>query len=206
MGIRGARRIMNAGIYRYALSIIPVFLTLSSFAYGGLDDAKAALERRDYAMAYKEFKVLAEQGDAEAQFNLGRMYTLGQGVQQEPAEALKWYRKAAEQGNGNAQWVMGISYDGGLDVAKDQVEAVKWYRKAAEQGISKAQYNLAHMYAKGLGVQQDYIQAYMWFSLAAARGDPRAEESRDEVATHITPPQIAEAQRLAEEWKSKGKE
>ena len=62
-----------------------------------------AAQSGDFATALKEWKPLAEQGDAVAQSNLGVMYEKGKGVTQDYAEAVKWYRKAAEQGNASAQ-------------------------------------------------------------------------------------------------------
>jgi uncharacterized protein len=58
------------------------------------------------------------------------------------------------------------------------------------------------MYAKGQGVPQDYVSAHMWYSLAAAEGLTDAAKERDTVAAQMTPAQIAEAQRLAREWKA----
>ena len=57
------------------------------------------------------------------------------------------------------------------------------------------------MYAEGRGVAQDYVQAHMWFYLAAAQGDAKALKNRDSIAAKMTSAQIAEAQRLAREWK-----
>jgi uncharacterized protein len=79
--------------------------------------------------------------------------------------------------------------------------AASWDRKAAEQGYSRAQNNLGVMYDQGEGVQQDYVTAHMWFNLAAARGYNDAVRNRDAVARHMTPAQVAEAQKLAREWK-----
>jgi len=59
------------------------------------------------------------------------------------------------------------------------------------------------MYVDGYGVPQDYIQAHMWFNLAGANGVAFAVQQRDMVARKMTPGQIAEAQRLAREWKPK---
>jgi TPR repeat protein len=61
------------------------------------------------------------------------------------------------------------------------------------------------MYMNGQGVPQDLVQAHMWFNLAAAGGYADAQKSRDSVAAKMTPAQIAEAQRLASEWRLKGK-
>ena len=66
-------------------------------------DAVEALEREDYETAYKLFLPLAEQGNTDAQYNLGVSYRDGQGVQQDYKEAAKWYRLSAEQGFAKAQ-------------------------------------------------------------------------------------------------------
>jgi hypothetical protein len=88
-------------------------------------------------------------------------------------------------------------------VAKDCAEAARWFRKAADQGLAGGQYNLGVIYEHGRGVPQDRVQAHMWFNLAAAQGENNAAESRDRMAQRMTPAQIAEAQKLAREWKPK---
>ncbi len=102
------------------------------------DEGEAAYNKGDYATALRKFRPLAEQGDAEAQFNLGWMYTQGWGVPRDDTEAAKWWHKAAEQGNANAQGKLGFLYTQGRGVPRDDTEAVKWYRKAAEQGNNEA--------------------------------------------------------------------
>jgi len=90
-----------------------------------------------------------------------------------------------------------------MGVTQDYPEAVRWFRKAASQGEAFAQSKLGIMYTKGLGVTQDYVQAHMWFNLAAAQGKTTTRENREILAKKMTPTQIAEAQRLAREWKPK---
>jgi TPR repeat protein len=79
--------------------------------------------------------------------------------------------------------------------------------KRAEQGDASAQYGLGSMHYNGQGVPQDYLQAHMWYNLAASglTGDDReaAVKNRDLLAKTMTSEQIAEAQRLAREWKPK---
>ena len=94
-------------------------------------------------------------------------------------------------------------YDNGLGVPQDYTDALEWYRMAAEQGFDKAQNNLGFMYDNGLGVPQDYVQAHLWYNLAAAQGFDLAWENREKVTNKMTPAQLAEAQRLAREWKPK---
>jgi uncharacterized protein len=99
-------------------------------------------------------------------------------------------------------------YDLGDGVPQDYAEAAFWYRKAADQGYAWAQQNLGFEYGNGQGLPQDYILAHMWSNLAAA--DAADAETRDQAArnrdldaTKMTPDQIAEAQKMAREWKPK---
>ena len=69
--------------------------------------AVAAYERRDYAAAFKGFRLASEQGYAYAQFNLGIMYYQGDGVPEDASEAMRWFRRAAEQGLSDAQFNLG---------------------------------------------------------------------------------------------------
>jgi TPR repeat protein len=177
---------------------------------GSFEDAFAAYNKGDYATTLNLLRPLAEQGHVRAQYNLGLMYNNGQGVRQDYAAAMSWYRKAAEQGHVAAQTNLGVMYDNGQGVPQDYAAAMSWWRKAAEQGHASAQYNLALMYLKGHGVPQDYVQAHLWLDLAASRylaneqaSRDRAINARDFVAARMTPAQIAEAQKLASEWKPK---
>jgi TPR repeat protein len=81
----------------------------------------------------------AEQGDVEAQNNLGLMYDNGEGVPQDYAEVVRWYRLAAEQGLASAQFNLGLMYDTGYGVPEDDAEAMRWHRLAADQGQAQAQ-------------------------------------------------------------------
>ena len=84
---------------------------------------------------------------------------------------------------------------------RDYATALRLIRPLAEQGDANAQYILGVFYDNGLGVPQDKIRAYMWFNLSAAQGREGAAAFRDLIARRMTPAQIAEAQKLAREWK-----
>jgi TPR repeat protein len=133
------------------------------------------------------------------------LYDSGEGVPQDYAEARKWYRLAAEQGDASAQSNLGWMYDSGDGVPQDYAEARKWFRLAAEQGNARAQFNLGVMYGSGKGVPQDYVEAHKWLNVAASRltGDDRerAATLRDQIAEKMTPAQVAEAQRVARDWR-----
>ena len=85
---------------------------------GPYEDATDAYMRGDYTTALRLMRPLAEQGDAAAQFDLGKMYRMGQGLPQDYAEAAKWYRKAAERGYAAAQCNLGLMYAKGEGVAR----------------------------------------------------------------------------------------
>ena len=111
----------------------------------------------------------AEQGDAEAQYNLGVICNNGEGVPQDDAEAVRWFRLAAEQGYAKAQVELGYRYRWGLGVPSDDAEAGRWLRLAAEQGHAKAQIEMALSYS------QDDAEAVRWVRLAADQGDAEAQ-------------------------------
>ena len=85
-----------------------------------------AFNIRDYAAALKNWRAVAEQGLAEAQFNLGLIYDNGLGVTEDNQEAVKWYRMKAEEGIAVAQTNLELMYDNGLGVEQDYVQAHKW--------------------------------------------------------------------------------
>jgi hypothetical protein len=76
----------------------------------------------------------AEQGDAEAQYNLGMLYYEGHGVRQDYAAARQWWEQAAAQGNAAAQYYLSVLYDKGQGVPQDYATARQWFEKAAAQG------------------------------------------------------------------------
>jgi len=144
-------------------------------AVAGLPEGYEALIRKDYAAAIKEYRPLAERGNAEAQYRIGRMYEFGQGYPQDKAQGIAWIRKAAAQNHADAQQELGFIYASGDGVKRDDAQAVAWFRKAATQGNATAQYNLGLLYAKGQGVQEDLAQAIAWWRKAAAQGNADAQ-------------------------------
>ena len=96
-----------------------------------------AAQSGDFATALREWTPLAEQGNADAQNNLGIMYSKGRGVPQDYKTAVKWYRLAAEQGHANAQYNLGFAYEKGTGVLQDYVRAHMWWSIAASSGETK---------------------------------------------------------------------
>ena len=156
-----------------------------------------AFNIRDYAAALKKWRVVAEQGLAEAQFNLGFIYDNGLGVTEDNQEAVKWYRRAALLGLAEAQVNLALMYDKGEGVPEDDQEAAKWFRRAAEQEHAKAQANLGFIHANGKGVIQNYVLAYMWSKIAAGNGNKTAGENIKIFEEKMSASQIEQARKLA---------
>ena len=97
-----------------------------------------AAQSGDYVTALQEWRPFAEQGNAQAQHNLGFLYDNGLGVLQDHAEAAKWYRLAAEQGVAQAHKAVGILYEYGAGVLQDTVRTHMWYNIAAANGHKKS--------------------------------------------------------------------
>ena len=179
-------------------TIILSFLFLSH-VFADFQAGMDAYNAGDYETAYKEWKALAEQGDAWAQIHIYMMYSFGEGVTQDDKEAMRWLRLAVEQGDARAQHELGSVFRTGLSIAQDFKEAMKWYHLAANQGHADAQFALGQMHLKGQGVTQNNVIANMWFNIAASSGNNNAIMFKKTVESKMTPEQIAEAQELARE-------
>jgi TPR repeat protein len=150
----------------YIAALLPL-ICLVTPAWADFQAGMEARNRGDFAKALREWRLLAEQGDARAQFHLGMLYENGDGIPVDYGKAREWYEKSAAQGEANAQFYLGL------------------------------------LSAFGRGGPLDLSQAYMWYSLAAENGHARAALHRNDLAKEMKPPQIAEAQKRAKEWKSK---
>ena len=109
------------------LSVLLFILFVAGPAFSAdFNKGIAAYSRGDYAAALKEWRPLAEQGDADAQYNLGVMHDTGQGVPQDYKTAVKWFRLAAEQGNAAAQNNLGVMYEEGQGIIQNNIYAHMW--------------------------------------------------------------------------------
>ena len=149
--------------------------SLSMSAKEAYKIADEAYKAKDYAKALKYYQYAAENNDSQAQFSLGAMYDMGNGVTQNYAEAMKWYLKAANQGHVSAQNNIGVMYEKGQGVKKDCSEANKWYLKAAEQGYTPAQNNLGLNLYVGNGITQNSTEAFKWLLKVANSGGASAQ-------------------------------
>jgi cell division septation protein DedD len=149
-----------------------------------LADVKAgvdAWQRGDHGVAVKEWRPLAERGNADAQFNMGQAYRLGRGVSSDLRIAQSWYEKAAQQGHEEAQANLGvILYQNGRHAA-----AMPWIVKAANYGDARAQYILGTVLFNGSPLPRDWPRAYALMTRAAGQGMPQAATSLNQMEKHI---------------------
>lgn len=181
------------------LPLLVLLLSTQGVLAQSLQDGIDAKNAGDYETALAILRPIAEQGEAEAQYQLGVVYRYGPRVIWNNVEAAKWYRLAAEQGVVVAQRDLGQMYYHGSGVIQDYTEALRLYRLAVAGGDRLAQHLLAEMYANGVGLERDNVRAHMWYNIASSLGWPSSGGDRDLLAESMTREQIAEAQRLARE-------
>jgi TPR repeat protein len=168
------RRLKAMPPFRYAAILIIASCFQSSLANANeAQDVKAAnsaLQRKNYPLALKYFVPLAQQGNADAQNELGFMYHEGLGLPKDPLKAVYWYTKAAEQDHPSAQFNLGNRYRQGDGVTEDDAVAVAWWKKAASHDHRKSMFNLGYAYLDGRGVEENKAEAINWFRKSANRG------------------------------------
>jgi len=179
-------------------------ILFTPYVYADYEAGLTAYQNKDYATVLKEWKPMAERGDARAQFSLGVMYDTGAGVSKDNKEAARWFRLAADQGNADAKEMLNLGYAERATTAssnsrpesgvgreeyelgqteyqnKNYRDAFNHYRKAAEAGLVDAQTMVGYLYLNGQGewgVTGDFAnkEALKWFQLAANQGSASAQ-------------------------------
>ena len=156
------------------IAVVALFVAMPAVRADPMQDAEAALARKDYAAAAQWLEPLARAGQPLAQVRLGTLYYHGHGVRESNELALQWYERAARQGMAEAQFLLGNMYAyGQAPLAPDQDPsrlAAQWYFEAASQGHADAQYSLGILFLTGSGVTQSDTEARKWIERAAAQG------------------------------------
>ena len=121
-----------------ALVMVASMATTSAVFAQDYEKALKAYIAKDYGVAMKEWRFLAERGNADAQHWLGRMYEEGEGVIKDYKEAVYWLRKASEQGEAAAQSNLAAMYHFGHGVEQSKIYAYMWWNVAAANGFRNA--------------------------------------------------------------------
>jgi TPR repeat protein len=136
----------------------------------------------DYERAAQWFREAADNGVANARYNLGVLYHQGMGVERSIEDAIKWYTAAADLGHPEAQYNLGIAYIEGIGVPYDPSKASNYFENAAKSGITEAAYNLGLIHENGLLGQAKPDEALMWYKTAADKGSPEAKAALEQLA------------------------
>jgi TPR repeat protein len=154
-----------------------LLMVLASAAFGAgaraqsYDDGMRAYDAGDFAKALEIWGPVAENGDAVAQYSLGKLLENGgAGVPRDLVAAAKWYQRSASQGISAAQNNLGLMYAQGRGVPQDVARAAKFWRDAAAKDHVIAQFNLGLAYFRGEGVAEDRGEALRWFRRAGELG------------------------------------
>ncbi len=159
---------MTHSATRLITSLLLTALIAAPFTVNaGLNEGLAAYDRAEYATALKELTRLAEGGNAKAQYRLGKIFNLGQGLPPDKKAAAKWFHMAAQQGLAEAQGALGYLCLVGEGVSQNSDLALEWTRKAAEQGDATAQFNLSTMYSEKFGIKENAAESLKWLREAA---------------------------------------
>lgn len=175
------------GAFLSAMSILaaPVLADVKT----GVD----AWQQGDYARAIVEWRPLAEQGDPDAQFNLGQAYKLGRGVPADLPQAIDWYRRAAAQGHLRAEDNLGLV----MFQQGDRANAIPYLQRAAGRGEPRAQYIVGTALFNGDLLSKDWVRAYAMMTRAAASGLPQATTSLQSMDKYVPEDQRKQGLALA---------
>ena len=137
----------------------------------GAQETKDLPPEASDADAVAEMTRIAQDGNADFQYNLGRCYDKGFKVAQDYKQALYWYQKAAEQGNDKAANNLGCMYLDGRGVEQDFEKAAYWLELSAQKNDTLAILNLGCMYEDGhIGGSQNYDKAFEYYQKADKLG------------------------------------
>lgn len=149
---------------RSALFVLCLALLIPTLSYARNGDDWVLVQR------FQSQLKKAQTGDANAMYEVARMYERGRGTEPDIHQAMRWFEQAANKGQNDARAQLGVLYLDGEGVKRDTHKALELLKPAAEKGNATAQYNLGQMYEHGEGVRHDLNQARYWYKLAAGNG------------------------------------
>lgn len=139
--------------------------------------------KKDYPAALKLLKEAAAKDNAQAQFDMGCIYSQGLGgTPVDYQQALQWYQMGVLQGDASNENGLGVLYKDGKGVEQDDAKAVSLFQLSSAQGWGEGETDLANMYENGTGVAKDLDQAKHWYQLAADQGVQEAKNALQRIA------------------------
>lgn len=172
----------------------------SAYSRADYEQGVNAAFEGDYATAYREFSIAAEEGLALAQYNLGILFFTGQGVERDADAAYRWTAAAAAQGHIAAQFNLATLLITGEGTAKDVESAVEWYSQAAKAGHPEAASELASLYSEGSDVDRDRITAHAWAEYAVLNKAEGGAALLKSIERKLDAAELSAARRLFAQW------
>lgn len=131
-------------------------------------------DNRDYDQAQHYFRLSANQGDADAQYELGYHLKYGWG-HWDPKEAIHWFRRSADQGDSLAMYELGDSYERGYGVVKDLKKAFDYYCRGAERNGEDAYLAMGRCLIYGIGTERDVNDGLFYYEKGLSKNLPKAK-------------------------------
>lgn len=154
-----------------------------------------------------ELENRAREGDADAQFQLGRAYFRGEGTPKDEAQALTWLEKSAGQGDADAMTSLGFFHARGIAVPLDEEKAAAWFRQGAEAGSLQSKLNLGLLLRQGKTIRLSNEESLRLMEEAAWAGLPEAQSYLGQLyytGDRLLRPDYAKAEPLARQAAKNG--
>lgn len=157
--------------------------------------------KQNYERAAYWFEKAAENGIANASYNLGVLHHQGLGFTPDINTAMSWYKDAAAKGHPEAQYNLGIAYIEGIGVPYDPAKASDYFESAANNGVMEAAYNLGLIHENGLLGDAQPDNALMWYKIASDKGSPEAKQALTDLAKTLNI-DLKDVNRIAESMRA----
>jgi hypothetical protein len=154
--------IMRKRVYVMLLMTLVTVMAVAQTAQDLLNEANAKYEAGQMDAALELYTQAANKGLAEAQFQLGKMYYLGEGGAKDYSSASMWFKRAVRQRHAKAEYGLATCYMNGDGVPVNYDQALMYMRASALRGYVPAQRKLAELYSKGVLVEADSVEAKRW--------------------------------------------
>lgn len=175
------------------LTILPAMLlaAMTSLAAPNEEQGKLLLHKGDSLYRQGNFEeaaiaylISANEGNAEAQFDIAYAYFNGEGIERDYASAAMWFKRSARQNYAKAQYNLAYCYMNGRGVPRDYDKASDLLHQSANNNYKRAQLTLADCYANGILVEQNEKESQKWMAMAA---NLQPEQPKTESAAPNTP-------------------
>ena len=175
------------------LTILPAMLlaAMTSLAAPNEEQGKLLLHKGDSLYRQGNFEeaaiaylISANEGNAEAQFDIAYAYFNGEGIERDYASAAMWFKRSARQNYAKAQYNLAYCYMNGRGVPRDYDKAFDLLHQSANNNYKRAQLTLADCYANGILVEQNEKESQKWMAMAA---NLQPEQPKTEPAAPTAP-------------------